>query len=73
MVIHTISCISDNFTEDEIKKTERFVTKKLTKVMPLLRIQGGDIVLYLKSDIVIFNPIGFTPSVKSIIENLLRN
>lgn len=72
MKIHTITCVSDNFTEKEIEWTEKFVRKALKPLEREIKREEGDIVLHLKSDVVAFNPVGFSAPVKSRIEQLLR-
>lgn len=74
MKIHTITCISDEFTEEEIQFTEQFAIDALTPVKSLLERFGSEdsgVVLYLKSDVVNFMPVGYTPAIKSIIRKKL--
>lgn len=72
MKIHSITCISDNFTEDEIKRSEDYVIGKLAPIMANLKRKSGMVVLLIKSDVIIYKVIGFSPMYKIRIENLLR-
>ena len=75
MNIHTITCISDAFTDEEIKSTEKFVRRKLKSVEKLLKLNGGEeagIVLYIKPTEVNFMPVGYSKPVHSLISNRLK-
>lgn len=75
MKIHTITCIEDNFTESEIKSTEDYVLNTLSPIKPLIERETTDntgIVLYLRSDVVHFMPVGYSILVKSKISQVLR-
>lgn len=72
MKLHTITCIEDNFTDEEIKETEMFVMSTLKPIEKEVLRDEGAIVLHLKSNEVAFNPIGFSAFTKARIEKLLR-
>jgi hypothetical protein len=71
--IHSITCISDNFSEDEIASAELFVMNKLSPIANNLKRKSGTVVLFIQSDKIRYKVIGFSPLYKLRIENLLRD
>lgn len=72
MKIHSITCISDNFTNEEIQSAEQFVLTTLKPILSKIKGKQGTIVLLIQSDKITYKIIGFSPLYYIKIKNLLR-
>lgn len=72
MKIHSITCVSDGFTDEEIASAENFVLTTLSPIIGKIKNKPGTIVLLIQPNKIAYRIIGFSPIYYLRIKNLLR-
>lgn len=72
MNIHTITCISDNFTQDEISATEEIIRKALSPIEKKINRDDGIIILFLKAEELSYKLYGFSALTHNDIKQILK-